>query len=129
MSVTLSAPPTPAAVTTPASPLAGRATGRTLAAAVARACDEVVHLPPGDTRWAVVGPLLTAFVDATRRRAGLSGSPVAVHEQVPPALRLRDLGRLAQATVTSGAVTSSSAEVDDRLRSLQVAVGRGLSGA
>ena len=130
MPTALSTPPSTSTVAVPAAPPAGPATGRTLAWTIARASDAVVDVPTGDSRWDVLGPHLTAFVDAARRRAGLPGSPVGQDEDVAPALRLRDLGRLAQATVAHGAATTTTAEVDRRLRSLLlVAVGRGPSGA
>lgn len=92
----------------------------TVGAAVAAACDAVADLDPRDPGWDAVGPLLTGFVDAARRAVDGSDSCIGAAEVVPAVLRLRELGRLAQMTATAD--VSATAEVTDRLRSLQTAV-------
>jgi len=98
------------------------ADGFTLSDAVAAASDAVACLPLTDLRWEQVGARLTAVVDAVRRAYGLAGSPIGSHETVAPVLRLRDLGRLAQA-ITPHAVADVVAPelVQELLWSLQVA--------
>lgn len=97
--------------------------GPPLAPAVATAARAAAALDLDDPRWEVVGPLLTAFVDAGRRAAGLAGSSIGSEEIVAPVLRLRDLGRLAERTASSlGRTTIATSEVEMRVRSLQVAV-------
>lgn len=96
---------------------------RTLESAVAAASDAVARVSLDDPLWDTLGPLLTAFVDGARRAAGRPGSPIGPDETVAPALRLRDLGRLAQTSAAASAPTAvtAPAEVEERLRSLQVA--------
>lgn len=91
----------------------------TLAEAVALASIAVLDLGVDDPRWGHVGPALTAFVDAARRAVDGSGSRIGSDEAAMPALRLRDLGRLAQMTATTH--HSQPVEVAQRLRSLQTA--------
>lgn len=92
----------------------------TLGAVVAAACDAVAGIPLDDPRWATVGVRLTAVVDAVRRASGLSGSPIGSQETVAVVMRLRDLGRLAQA-ITPSATDAVPEEIEDLLWSLQVA--------
>jgi hypothetical protein len=91
---------------------------RSLRSVVADASVVVVEVPSDDPRWELLGPRLTAFVDASRRAAGQPGSPIRAGDIVAPVLRLRDLARLAQITVTTPVV--SSLEAESALRSLQV---------
>lgn len=122
MPTALSTPPAPTTRVEAPSRAAAPVVGRTLGSAIATASDAVIGLPLHDPRWTTVGPVLTAFVDAAWRCGGEAGSPVGAHEEVPPVLRLRDLGRLAQRTVASRGHAMATAEVDHHLRSLQVAV-------
>lgn len=129
MSVTLSPAPAPTVVAAPPVPPAAPGTGRTLGAAIAAASDAVLGLSLDDPHWALVGPLLTEFVDAARRCAGTTGSSIGPEDRVAPALRLRDLGTLARSTIRSADQLMATPEVEKGVRSLQVAVGRGPSGA
>jgi hypothetical protein len=93
----------------------------TLEAALDTASEAVLPLEMEDPCWEEVGPALTAFVDAARRVDGRPGSPIGPDDAVSPALRLRDLARLAQQAHRSGQQVVATAEVEWRLRSLQVA--------
>lgn len=105
---------------TAASTSAVAARQNTLGAVVAAACDAVVSIPLDDPRWDTVGVRLTAVVDAVRRANGLPGSPIGSEETVAVVMRLRDLGRLAQA-LTPSATDAAPEEIEDLLWSLQVA--------
>lgn len=107
----------PAAPVAPASPL--ESTSRSLGDAVALASAAVLGLDLSDPKWQQVGPLLTAFVDAVRRAADGTRSCIGADEVVPPVLRLRELGRLAQRTAASH--DAQPVEVAACLRSLQIA--------
>lgn len=108
----------------PRSPVS-RGVALSVGAAVRDASEVALALDPGDERWAEVGPLLTAFVDAVRRALGLEGSPILPHEQVPTVLRLRDLARLAGRTAApGGASVAATPLVRSGLRSLQDAARR-----
>lgn len=106
-----------------------RAEAPSLSAAVRDASDVAVSLHPEDPRWAELGPLLTAFVDATRRAMGQGGSPILPAEKVPPILRLRDLAQIAARTEgPSGTSVAATPLVTLGLRSLQDAARRCPSG-
>lgn len=64
-----------------------------LAALLSAAADSVARFDVHDDRWSVVGPALTAVVDAVRRAIGGTGSPIRPGDDVVPVLRLRDLAR------------------------------------
>lgn len=129
MSTTLIPPAAPTVVAAPTVPPASARAKRTLAHAITAASDAVLGLSLADPRWAVVGPLLTDVVDAVRRGAGLTGSSIGPHDDVSPALRLRDLGQVAVTTIRSADHTVTTPEVEQGVRSLLAAVGRGPSGA
>jgi len=93
-----------------------------LRSVVADASRVVAEVSSNDPRWEILGPRLTAFVDASRQAAGQPGSPIRAGDVVAPVLRLRDLARLAQMTTASHAIASPEAE--SALRSLQVAAPR-----
>lgn len=128
MSTTLIPPPVPTVgAGAPALPSSG--TGRTLDRAIATASDAVLGLSLADPCWTVVGPLLTEVVDAARRCAGLTGSSIGPHDEASPAMRLRDLGRVVLTTIRSADHLATTPELEQGLRSLHAAVGRGRSGA
>ncbi len=107
---------------TTASPSVGADAVHTLGEAVASASEAVAGLALTDPRWEQVGPRLTAVVDAIRRASGLAGSPIGSHETVAPVLRVRDLGRLAQAITPCAVPNVAAAEpIEELLWSLQVA--------
>lgn len=107
-------------ITVPAAPLS--TTDLTLGAAVTAASDAVSQVPLDDPSWDTLGPRLTAFVDAARRAAGQPGSPIRPDEVVAPALRVRDLGRLAQRTIAAAASARFvPTDVEAHLRFLQAA--------
>lgn len=115
--MTLATPtPTPTSLTAPPDVPLPRAPVETL---VAAACDVVAEVSLDDPCWNVVGPRLTAFVDAARLAVGRSPSPIRPGEPVATVLRLRDLGRLVQATAGTAAIATPEAAA--RLRSLQIA--------
>lgn len=95
---------------------------RPLALIVADASDVMMNVPLDDARWITVGPLLSELVDAVRRAAGGTASPIGA-DPVPPVLRLRELAWLAQVTAgaTGPRAHRATPEVEAGLRSLRAA--------
>jgi hypothetical protein len=121
----------PPVTTPPPAPLPaaghGERPGRELAGWLGEAAAAIAWLPLDDPRWPLVGPRLTAVVDAVRRAHGGDGSPIAAEEQVAPVLRLRDLARAAQGLAGMGEVGVDAgvlAGVAADVRWLQAMTGR-----
>ena len=104
----------------PESPSVPPASASLMAAAEAlgRVSVLVAELDPGDEAWHSAGPHLTAVVAAVRHALDTSGSPIAVDEEVPAILRLRDLACTAQRAAGSTDVVVPTEAVSGHLAAL-----------